>query len=222
MDFHSISCMNVESCDRLITLHWNFGCCRCSATGHFDPISLVLRFLRTEKIFFCRCGIFVCSLCFCHDCGFRWRLAQGLSSDTACLAREKRERFWMIFLTCSICLWHCCPVGLICTEPLHNCCLLCRSDFLGDTLSVMCEVMDFCLILVAPSSRVPWCPSSASMREVTAVICKSCHNYPRVSPFHIDWLLQVCQETSPMRLSPTQNCFLCSSESVLILFWSSS
>lgn len=113
-------------------------------------------------------------------------------------------------------------MGLIRTEPLHNCCLLCRSDFLGDTLSVMHEVMDSCLILVAPSSRVPWCPSFASTRGVTAVICKSCHNYPRLSSFHADWLLQVCQETSPMRLSLTQKCFLCSPEPALILFQSSS
>lgn len=113
-------------------------------------------------------------------------------------------------------------VGLIWTEPLHNCCLLCRSDFLGDRLSVMHEVMDSCLILVAPSSRVPWCPSFASTRAVTAVICKSCHNYPRLSSLHTDWRLQVCQETSPMSLSPAQKRFLCSPESALILFQSSS
>lgn len=119
-------------------------------------------------------------------------------------------------------------VGLTWTEPLHNCCLLCRSEFLGDTLSAMHEVMDSCLILVAPSSRVPWCPSFASSRGVTAVICKSCHNYPRLSFFLPRWLaapelpLQLCQQTSPMSLSPTQKCFLCSPRLAQILFQSSS
>lgn len=113
-------------------------------------------------------------------------------------------------------------VGLVWVEPLHNCCLLCRSGFLGDTLPVMHEVMDSCLIPVAPSSRVPWCPSFASTRGLTEVICKSCHNYPPLSSFHTDWLLQVCQETSPMSLSLTQKCFLCSPGLALILFWCSS
>lgn len=100
------------------------------------------------------------------------------------------------------------PLALLATwdwsglNPSNNCCLLCRSDFLGDTLSVMHEVMDSCLILVALSSRVPWCPSFVSTRGVTAVICKSCHNYPRLSSFPTAWLLQSFHSMSARKLHP--------------------
>lgn len=127
MDFHSISCMNVESCDRLITLHWNFGCWKCSATGHFDSVSL--KIFKNWKNSFCRFGIFVCSLSFCPVCGFRWSLAQGLSSDTACLAREKRRGSQWCFSHAISAFGTPAHVRLMWTEPLHNCCLLCRSYF---------------------------------------------------------------------------------------------
>lgn len=85
MVFHSISRMNVKSYDRLITLSWNFGCCRCSATGHFDPVSLVLRFLRTETIP-------------CADVAFLFAVylsamtvVSGEALHRGCLAREKRR-----------------------------------------------------------------------------------------------------------------------------------
>lgn len=153
------------------------------------------KIFKNWKNSFCRCSIFVCSLSFCHDCGFRWSLAQGLCSDTACLARgERRDSEWCFsdLPLAHLPTWDWCGLNPSTTVV---CCV--DQIFLGDTSSVMHKVMDSCLILVAPSSRVPRCPSFASTRGVTAVICKSCHNYPRLSSFHTD-----CCSRSARKLHP--------------------
>lgn len=200
--FHSISHMNVESCDRLITLHWNFGCWRCSATGHFDSVSLVLRFSRAAKI---------------PPADVAFSFAVYLSAMTGVSGRASHRGYLLALLVwqgkegrgSEWCFSHAVSafgtpghVGLIWIKPLQQLLFAVQIGFLGDTLSVMHEVMDSCLILVALSSRVPWCPSFVSTRGVTAVICKSCHNYPRLSSFPTAWLLQSFHSMSARKLHP--------------------